>query len=325
MKGILIDDDKNLHWQESEKPDAGPGQVRIAVRATAINRADLMQRRGFYPPPPGASTIMGLECAGVIENVGEGVSRWREGDRVCALLPGGGYAEYAVAHEGSVLPVPGGLSFEEAASLPEVYATAWLNLFMEAGLSEGENVILHAGGSGVGTAGIQLCKSFGNPCYVTVGSEEKLERCLALGAEAGSNRREQPFLDKAREFAGDEGIGVILDPVGGSYLKDNISLLSLEGRLVLIGLMGGGVTEIDLSTLLGKRLRVIGSTLRTRTDQAKSLVMAQMEEMIWPKLASGEIVPVIDTTMPITEVAAAHDLVASDNTFGKVVMTVADS
>lgn len=324
MKGILIDDDKNLHWQETETPEVATGQVRIKVHATAINRADLMQRRGFYPPPAGASTIMGLECAGEIEKVGRGVSRWREGDKVCALLGGGGYAEYAVAHEGSVLPAPGGFSFEEAAALPEVFATVWLNLFMEAALRDGEKVILHAGGSGVGTAGIQLCKSFGNPCYVTVGSDEKLQRCLALGAEAGTNRHQQAFLDKAREFAGDQGIGVILDPVGGSYLKDNLDLLGLEGRLVLIGLMGGGATDINLAMLLSKRLKVIGSTLRTRTDQFKARVMIDMEEKVWPKLESGEIGPVIDTVMPITEASAAHDLVASDTTFGKVVMKIID-
>lgn len=325
MKGILIDDDKNLHWQDTETPEVGEGQVRIKIHATAINRADLMQRRGFYPPPPGASTIMGLECAGEIDQVGQGVDRWRKGDGVCALLPGGGYAEYAVAHEGSVLPVPSGFSYAEAAALPEVFATVWLNLFMQAELTEGEKVILHAGGSGIGTAGIQLCKSFGNPCYVTVGSDEKLQRCLSLGAAAGTNRHQQPFLDKAREFAGDEGIGVILDPVGGSYLKDNINLLALEGRLVLIGLMGGGVTEIDLSLLLGKRLKVIGSTLRTRTDQAKARIMAELEENVWPKLASREITSIIDTRMPITETSAGHDLIASDNTFGKVVMIVVGS
>jgi len=325
MKGILIDDDKNLHWQETEKPEAGSGQVLIKVHATAINRADLMQRRGFYPPPPGASAIMGLECAGEIEKVGEGVGRWQVGDRVCALLAGGGYAEYAVAHEGSVLPIPNGFSFEQAAALPEVFATVWLNLFMEAALREGEKVILHAGGSGVGTAGIQLCKSFGNPCFVTVGSKQKLDRCLALGAEAGSNRHQEPFLGKAKEFSGEQGIGVILDPVGGSYLKDNIDLLALEGRLVLIGLMGGGVTEINLPLVLSKRLKVIGSTLRARTDQAKARVMAEMEEKVWPKLESGEIVAIIDSSMPITEASAAHDLVASDSTFGKVVMTIVDS
>jgi putative PIG3 family NAD(P)H quinone oxidoreductase len=322
MQAIVIDEDKNLLWQEYEKPMPAAGEVSIKIAATAINRADLMQRGGFYPPPPGASEIMGLECAGEIDSVGEGVERWSVGDRVCALLAGGGYAEYACVHEGSVLPVPDRLSFEEAAALPEVFATAWLNLFMEATLNEGESVVLHAGASGVGTAGIQLCKSFGNPCFVTVGSDEKLARCIELGATAGSNRHQESFLEKARSFAGENGADVILDPVGGAYLKDNIELLGLEGRLVLIGLMGGGVTEIGLPQVLVKRLRIIGSTLRARPLESKAAVMTSLEQNVWPRIDRGEIDPIIDTVMEITEAGAAHDLVASDNTFGKVVLRV---
>jgi len=322
MQAIVIDKDKNLLWQEYEKPMPAAGEVSIKIAATAINRADLMQRRGFYPPPPGASEIMGLECAGEIESVGEGVERWSTGDRVCALLAGGGYAEYACVHEGSVLPVPDRLSFEEAAALPEVFATAWLNLFMEATLNEGESVVLHAGASGVGTAGIQLCKSFGNPCYVTVGSDEKLARCIELGADAGSNRHQESFLEKAKSFAGDNGVDVILDPVGGAYLKDNIELLGLEGRLVLIGLMGGAVAEIGLPQVLAKRLRIIGSTLRARPLESKAAVMTSLEQNVWPRIERGEIDPIVDTVMEISEAGAAHDLVASDNTFGKVVLRV---
>lgn len=322
MKAIVIDSDQNLVWQDYELPQPGPGEVRIKIAASAINRADLLQRRGFYPPPPGASEILGLECAGEIEAIGEGVDRWQIGDRVCALLAGGGYAEYTVAPEGSVLPIPSGFSFEQAAALPEVFATAWLNLFMQANLVEGEKVVLHAGASGVGTAGIQLCKCFGNPCFVTVGSDEKLNRCIKMGAAAGSNRHQEPFLEKAQAFAGDQGVDVILDPVGGAYLTDNISLLGVDGRLVLIGLMGGGVSEIQLPLVLAKRLKIIGSTLRARSIQSKAAIMSSMQENVWPRMESGEIEAIVDTVMPVKEAAAAHDLVATDDTFGKVVLVV---
>lgn len=322
MKAIVIDSDQNLVWQDYELPQPGPGEVRIKIAASAINRADLLQRRGFYPPPPGASEILGLECAGEIEAIGEGVDRWQIGDRVCALLAGGGYAEYTVAPEGSVLPIPSGFSFEQAAALPEVFATAWLNLFMQANLVEGEKVVLHAGASGVGTAGIQLCKCFGNPCFVTVGSDEKLNRCIKMGAAAGSNRHQEPFLEKAQAFAGDQGVDVILDPVGGAYLADNISLLGVDGRLVLIGLMGGGVSEIQLPLVLAKRLKIIGSTLRARSIQSKAAIMSSMQENVWPRMESGEIEAIVDTVMSVKEAAAAHDLIATDNTFGKVVLAV---
>ena len=217
MKAVLInEDDRSLSWGEFATPEPGDNEILIKVHASAINRADLMQRKGLYPPPPGASPVMGLECAGEVVEVGPGASRYSKGDRVCALLAGGGYAEYATVHEGSVLPVPEGLSFEQAAALPEVFATAWLNLFMEAGLKTGEKVILHAGASGVGTAGIQLCKAFQSPCFVTAGSKEKLDACIALGAEGGSNRHEGSFLGSAQAFAGESGVDVILDPVGGT-------------------------------------------------------------------------------------------------------------
>jgi putative PIG3 family NAD(P)H quinone oxidoreductase len=322
MKAIVLDNDQNMLWQDYELPQPGPGEVRIKIAASAVNRADLLQRRGFYPPPPGASEIMGLECAGEIESIGEGVDRWQIGDRVCALLAGGGYAEYTVAPAGSVLPIPTGFSFEQAAALPEVFATAWLNLFIEAGLVEGEKVVLHAGASGVGTAGIQLCRSFGNPCFVTVGSDQKLDQCLTMGAAAGSNRHQEPFLEKAKTFAGEQGVDVILDPVGGAYLTDNVNLLGVDGRLVLIGLMGGGVSEIQLPLVLAKRLTIIGSTLRARAIESKAAIMSSMEEKVWPRLESGEIQAVIDTVMPIAEAGAGHDLVAADGTFGKVVLKV---
>ncbi len=322
MKAVVIGENHDLSWSDYESPEVGSNDVLIKVHASAINRADLMQRRGLYPPPPGASEIMGLECAGEVIEVGSDANRFKVGDEVCALLPGGGYAELAVADEGSVVPVPSGLSFEEAAALPEVYATAWLNLFIEAGLSKGEKVILHAGASGVGTAAIQLCQSFGSPCFVTVGSKEKLAACLELGAASGSNRHEEGFLEKAKAFAGKDGIGVILDPVGGQYLEDNLSLMGLGGRLVLIGLMGGTKAELDLAQLMVKRARVIGSTLRARPLDEKKRVMSELETKVWPLLESGEIKPIIDRTFDIKEVDAAHAHVASDVTIGKVILTV---
>ena len=323
MKAININENSELRWEDTETPMAGDKEVLIKIAATAINRADLMQRAGFYPPPPGASSIMGLECSGEIVALGDGVNDLKIGDEVCALLAGGGYAEFVAVDEGSVIKIPGGLSLVEAASLPEVFATAWLNLYMEAKLAPGESVVLHAGASGVGTAGIQLCHAFGNTSFVTVGSEDKLKACLDLGASAGSNRHEGSFLELAQKFAGEKGVDVILDPVGGSYLADNLSLLGLNGRLVLIGLMGGASTEINLANLLMKRIRVIGSTLRARPLPEKAEVMKQLQDKVWPKIASKEIKPVIDTVFSINDIEKAHGLVASDNTVGKVVLTVA--
>ena len=322
MKAVVIDEDNRPQWQDFETAVANADEVLIKVHATAINRADLMQRQGVYPPPPGASPILGLECAGEVVAVGENCSRLNVGDRVCALLAGGGYAQFASAHEGSVLPIPDGLSFVEAASLPEVFATAWLNLFMEANLQPGEKVILHAGASGVGTAAIQLCRSFGSATFITAGSDEKIRSCIELGADAGFNRHQGSFLEKAKEFAGDGGVNVVLDPVGGAYLKENLKLLALNGRLVLIGLMGGVRAEIDLAALMMKRIRVIGSTLRARPTSEKAQVMNQLFEKVWPKIESGEIRPIIDATFPIEKVVEAHDLVSSDATLGKVVLSV---
>lgn len=323
MKAVLVNDsDKSLSWSEIDTPQPGEQDLLIKVHASAINRADLMQRKGLYPPPPGASPVMGLECAGEVVAVGGGCHRYQPGDKVCALLAGGGYAEYATVHEGSALPLPEGLGYVEAAALPEVFATAWLNLFMEASLQPGEKVILHAGASGVGTAGIQLCRAFDSPVFVTVGSEDKLSACLELGAQGGSNRHDGPFLDATKVFAGESGVDVILDPVGGAYLADNLTLLGLGGRLVLIGLMGGAASEINLAQLMIKRARVIGSTLRARSVDEKAEVMAQLEDKVWPLLASKNIKPIVDQVFPIEEIEAAHKLVESDKTIGKVILKV---
>ena len=293
----------------------------IKVAATAVNRADLVQRAGGYPPPPGASPIMGLECAGEVVRVGPGCQRYREGDTVCALLTGGGYAEYAVVDEGSVLPVPEGLSLSEAAGMPEVFATAWLNLFMEAGVKPGEKVVLHAGASGVGTAAIQICRVNAVDTFVTVGSDRKLDACLQLGASGGFNRHEGSFLQSASVFAPD-GVDVVLDPVGANYLADNIQLLSLNGRLVVIGLMGGVRSELDLAALMMKRIRLIGSTLRARPIEEKAVVMSQMEERLWSIFASGGISVSVEAVLPINKVEEGYALIASDQTIGKVILEV---
>ena len=319
MKAIQIDNGK-LVLGEAPEPEIGVGQVLIAVQASAVNRADLAQVAGAYPPPPGASDILGLECSGEVVEVGEGVTRVAPGDQVCALLAGGGYAERVAVPAGQVLKVPSGLSLLEAAAVPEVFATAYLNLYQEANLAKGELVLLHAGASGVGTAAIQLCRESGNPAFVTVGGEDKLERCLALGAAGGANRHKARFADLVREWTEGQGFNVILDPVGGAYLRDNLASLRMDGRLVLIGLMGGVKAEIPLATVLMKRLRLLGSTLRTRSIPAKSAVMDGLKADVWPKLASGAIKPVIETAFPMPEAQRAHELVASNQTFGKVLL-----
>ena len=322
MKAIVLNDG-SFDWQDVEAPSLGAGEVRIANRASAVNRADLAQAAGAYPPPPGASPILGLECAGEVLEVGEGVTRVSPGDRVCALLSGGGYAEQVVAPAGQVLPVPGELSFVEAAALPEVFATAYLNLFIEAQLVPGERAVLHAGASGVGTAGIQLCRAFGNPVFVTAGSTDKIARCVELGAAGGHSRHEGSFVEAVKGFTEGAGADVILDPVGGSYLADNQAALALDGRLVIIGLMGGLQAEVNLGLMMMKRQRVIGSTLRARSVPAKSAVMDALYERVWPLIDSGEIKPIIEAELPMADAGEAHKLIAGNETVGKVILSLA--
>ena len=321
MKAIDIRGDA-LVWDDTEAPALGPGKVRIENHATAVNRADLAQRAGGYPPPAGASPVLGLECAGVVTAVGEGVSRVEPGDEVCALLAGGGYAETVVVPAGQVLKKPAKLTFVEAASIPEVFATAYLNLFMEARLAKGERAVIHAGASGVGTAAIQMCKAFGNPVFVTAGSQEKIDRCVELGADAGMDRHEGDFSAAVRTWTDGRGADVILDPVGGAYLAANLASLATDGRLVIIGLLGGAKAEVALGTLMVKRLRVIGSTLRARSISAKAIVMDALKERVWPLLEDGTIRPVIERVFPVEKARDAHELIAGNQTFGKVVLRV---
>lgn len=318
MQAILIEGDA-LVLGEAEEPTVGAGEVKIENRATAINRADLAQRQGGYPPPPGASPILGLECAGVVTQVGEGVTRVAPNDEVCALLAGGGYAETVVVPAGQVLPKPKGLSWSQAASIPEVFATAYLNIYMEAAARKGERVLLHAGASGVGTAAIQLCRAFGNPCFITAGSQEKIDRTIELGADGGWNRHDGSFVPSVKEWGSAD---IILDPVGGAYLADNLKCLNTDGRLVIIGLLGGVQAELPLGSMMVKRQRVIGSTLRARSIAAKAHIMDALLEHVWPRLENGAIRPIIDCELPLAEAGKAHDIIASNETFGKVVLTL---
>lgn len=321
MKAISQEGD-DLLWKENPDPDLKKDEVLISIKASAINRADLLQRSGNYPVPPGASPILGLECSGIVEEVGGQVENLIKGDEVCALLAGGGYAEKVSVPSGQVLKVPKGFSFEQAAALPEVFATAYFNLYMEANLSEGEKTLIHAGASGVGTAAIQICKAKGNPCFVTAGTKEKISRCMELGAEGGTVRNEENFADAVAKWTDNNGVQVILDPVGANYLEDNMKSLTLEGRLVMIGLMGGAETSINLGLLMMKRLRIIGSTLRAQPIPKKTEIMNNLNENIWPLLESGDIKPIIDTVIPIEEVDKAHELMESNQTFGKVILKV---
>jgi putative PIG3 family NAD(P)H quinone oxidoreductase len=327
LQAIVVEDNK-LVWKSVADPVCGAGEVRIRVAATAINRADLVQRSGGYPPPPGASPILGLECAGEVVEIGAGVTRVECGDQVCALLAGGGYAEQVVAPAGQVLKIPEGLSAVQAASIPEVFATAYLNLYMEANLQAREKVLVHAGASGVGTAAIQMLKMSGNPVFVTAGSARKVAECVALGADGGFDRHSGSFLAEVQKWAQSdgmlgEGVDVILDPVGAGYLADNISCLGLGGRLVLIGLMSGATAELNLAQMMMKRLRIIGSTLRARPIPQKAAVMDALYSNIWPHFVTGAIKPIIEAQWPIQEADAAHKQVAGNETIGKVVLTVA--
>jgi putative PIG3 family NAD(P)H quinone oxidoreductase len=319
MHAIVLENNR-LSWRAvSDITSPGPGEVNIKVAWAGVNRADLMQRAGHYPPPPGASEILGLEVSGVIAEVGEGVVHLRCGDKVCALLEGGGYAEKVKVDARQVLPLPGGFDLCRGAALMEVFATAWLNLFMEGRLVEGERALIHAGASGVGTAAIQLCRALGHPCFVTVGSDEKLAFCHRLGADAGHNRCHGSFVEAVKGWGGAD---LILDPVGASYLADNQQVLKADGRLILIGLMGGRKGELDMGRMLMKRQKLMGSTLRAKPPAAKGEILAGLSQHVWPRLENGEIEPLIDSKYRITEVEAAHQHMADNASSGKLLLGI---
>lgn len=324
MKATLIagDGSGNLSWGDAPAPTAGPHDVVVDVHATAVNRADLLQRRGFYPPPPGESEILGLEAAGVVASIGASVTRVKVGDRVCCLLAGGGYAEQVVVNEALALPIPDGLDFVQAAAIPEAFYTAFVNIVQEASLAAGERVLIHAGASGVGTAAIQLVKARGAVAYVTAGSGEKLARCKALGADAGIDYKTESFADRIADLTEKKGVDIILDCVGGSYLESNVASLRSRGRLVVIGLMGGTKADLNLGLLVSRRLRVIGSVLRPRSLAEKTAITDAFRAEVLPLFASGKLKPIVDKVYPIADAAAAHDYVAANRNFGKVVLTI---
>lgn len=327
MKAVLVEepgDETRLKVGVAPAPELGAGQLRVQVAATAVNRADLLQRQGLYPPPPGASEILGLECAGVVSELGTGVSGWTVGDRAMALLAGGGYAEQVVVDAGSAMPVPEALSLEEAAAMPEVFLTVFLNVFQLGALPDGGTLLVHGGGSGIGTAAIRLVKEAGGRVVVTAGSDEKCARCVELGADVAVNYRSGDFTKEARAATGGRGVDVVLDHIGARYLEGNLAALATGGRLVLIGLMGGAKGEINLGTLLARRLQVIGSTLRARSDAEKAAIVAGFRARFGDALAAGRIRPVVDSVRPLDEVADAHRRVQASEHFGKVVLRVAE-
>ncbi|KZM68310.1 NAD(P)H-quinone oxidoreductase [Nocardia terpenica] len=312
-----------LRWAEAPDPPApGPGEVAIDVVAAGVNRADLLQRQGFYPPPPGASEILGLECSGVIAAVGPGVTEWQPGDRVCALLSGGGYAERVVAPEGQVLPVPEGLDLVAAAALPEVAATVWSNVVMRAGLRAGQLLLIHGGGSGIGTHAIQVATALGARVAVTAGSQYKLDRCKELGASILINYREEDFVAVLGEFGGAD---VILDNMGAAYLERNVDTLAEDGQLCIVGMQGGVRGEVNLSALLGKRGTVHATNLRRRPAtgrSSKAEIIAELRRHLWPLIADGTVVPVVHAEVPVAEAARAHELPDSAETVGKVLLRI---
>jgi putative PIG3 family NAD(P)H quinone oxidoreductase len=326
MRAVIFDqpgDESVLRVGEVPAPACGPRELRIRVRAAGVNRADLMQRQGLYPPPPGASPILGLECAGSVEEVGAEVRGWSPGERAMALLSGGGYAEQAVVDAGSALRVPAHLSDEQAAALPEVLLTVFLNVFQLGALPEGGVALVHGGGSGIGTAAIRMVKQAGARIAVTAGSEEKCRSCEALGADRAVNYREGDFVAAVRELSGGRGADVVLDSIGAPYLARNLESLAVGGRLVLIGLMGGAKAELNLGLLLVKRLSVLGSTLRARPAGEKAAIVAGFLAQFGEALEAGSLDPVVDRVLPLDRAGEAHRAMKASEHFGKIVLRVA--
>jgi putative PIG3 family NAD(P)H quinone oxidoreductase len=323
VRAVVFDtpgDESVLRVADVAPPALGPGDLRIRVAACGVNRADLLQRQGLYPPPPGASPLLGLECAGEVIETGTAVSGWRRGERAMALLAGGGYAEEVAVDAGSALRVPEALSLEEAAALPEVFLTVFLNVFEIGGLASGGTVLVHGGGSGIGTAAIQLAKAAGARIVVTAGSDAKCRRCRELGADVAVNYRTERFLDAAREASAGEGVDVVLDSIGAPYLADNLAALRIGGALVVIGLMGGAQAEIHLGVVVARRLRLIGSTLRARPAAEKAALVRAFEERFGADLAAGRLRPVVDRVLPLERAAEAHRVLRASEHFGKVVL-----
>lgn len=317
MRFVAHSAEGQLSLSEVPAPQPGPEEVQIRVAAAGVNRPDILQRKGAYPPPPGASPILGMEVAGEIAAVGPNVTRWRIGDRVCALVAGGGYAEYCIAPALQCLPVPRGLTMVEAAAIPETFFTVWTNVFDRGRLKAGERILIHGGSSGIGTAAIQLARAFGAQVIVTAGSRAKCEACLQLGAHQAINYREQDFVAAAGK------VDVILDMVGALYFERNLSCLATDGRLVQIAVQSGSKVQLDLVPVMQRRIYITGSTLRPRTAAQKGAIAAELESQVWPLLESGQVKPIVYRTFPLAEAAAAHALMESSEHIGKIVLVTA--
>ncbi|HET6699904.1 MAG TPA: NAD(P)H-quinone oxidoreductase [Nocardioidaceae bacterium] len=306
---------------EQPDPTAGPGEVVLDVAATAVNRADTLQRQGHYPPPPGASEVPGLECSGTIRAVGEGVTGWSVGDRVCALLAGGGYAEQVAVPAGQLMPVPDGIDLITAGALPEVACTVWSNVFMIAGLQPHETLLVHGGAGGIGTMAIQVAHALGTRVLTTAGTPEKRELCRSLGADIAIDYREQDFVEEVKAATDGRGVDVVLDNMGAKYLGRNVSALATEGRLVIIGMQGGSKGELDIGALLRKRGAVIATSLRARPVEEKAAICAAVAEHVWPLVADGAVRPIVHTTLPLEKAGEAHRLMEDGTHSGKIVLT----
>ncbi len=322
MKAIRVENGgDDLVWTEVDDPTPGEGEVLVEVHASAVNRADLLQRRGLYDPPPGESDILGLEASGIVRSLGEGVDPKWEGRRVMCLLAGGGYAESVVVPASHLLPIPDRLSFVEAAAIPEVFYTAYVNLVMEAGLERGETALVHAAASGVGTAALQICRLRGARAIGTA-SGSKLPGLEALGADVLVDRHEEDFAEVVQSATDGVGVDVILDLVGADYLEQNLNSLRVGGRMVLVGLLSGAKAEIDLRTMLRRRVRLIGSVLRARSRAEKAEITRRFIEDVWPAIDEGRIEPQMHDVVPVAEAARAHQMLANNETVGKVVLAV---
>ena len=311
-----------LRPTERPRPAPGVGELLIEVAAAGVNRPDVLQRRGGYPPPPGASDIPGLEVAGTVAALGPGAHGWRLGDRVCALVTGGGYAEYCTAPTAQCLPVPEGFDMVQAAALPETFFTVWTNVFQRGRLQAGERFLVHGGSSGIGTTAIQIAAARGARVFATAGSADKCAACEKLGAERAINYRDEDFVAVVKELTGGEGVDVILDMVGGDYIARNIKALRTEGRIVFIAFLGGSKAEIDFLPLMLKRATITGSTLRPRSVEQKSVIADELRAEVWPLLDAGRIAPVIDSSYPLADAADAHRRIDDGDHIGKIVLTV---
>ena len=325
MQAIVVDDKtKSLTLQPHNMPSPDKHQVLIKIVAAGVNRPDIMQKQGLYPPPAGASNILGLEVSGTIVTIGKEVSEFKIGDKVCALITGGGYAQYCIADAGSVLPIPQNLSFIEAAAIPETFFTVWNNLFERGQLKPAESLLIHGGSSGIGTTAIQLAKAFNVKVFITAGNDEKLQRCQQLGADVVINYKTQDFVEEINHATNGKGVDVILDMIGGDYLPRNLKCLAIEGRLVQIAIQHGAKAEINLWSLMLKRQIITGSTLRAREPEFKASIAKQLKQHVWQLLENKRIKPEIYATFPLNQASKAHYLMESSTHIGKIVLTVND-